>query len=168
MLRPVADLATIQDRQDTVQLLVDARDVAAALQGILKKVREVKERVCGRGKVQRVQAQEEGTAGTGAGAGGGYRGRGREWGQGQGDWLLGRMAPPSPKPRPEGANERPCRFPLSSVPQPGGGWLCMVLAALRVSHLHLCSPRSSPPPAAVAGARHSQAAATTVELPAQA
>lgn len=39
MLRPVADLATIQDRQDTVQLLVDARDVAAALQGILKKVR---------------------------------------------------------------------------------------------------------------------------------
>lgn len=71
MLRPVADLATIQDRQDTVQLLMDARDVAAALQGILKKVREAKERVCGGGKVLQVQVQEEGTASTGAGAGAG-------------------------------------------------------------------------------------------------
>lgn len=38
-LRPVVNLAVVNDRQDTVELLVNAPHDATALRGILKKVR---------------------------------------------------------------------------------------------------------------------------------
>ena len=38
MLRPVVNLAVVTDRQDAVQLLMNAPDVVAAFKDVLKKV----------------------------------------------------------------------------------------------------------------------------------
>ena len=38
MLRPVVNLAVVADRQDAVELLMNAPDVAAAFKDVLKKV----------------------------------------------------------------------------------------------------------------------------------